>query len=538
MFIDKIIMRQKGASKRQIMRTEEKTNVKNRIGWLVMVVALCAFQIYWIITVFSKLNDYSSYIETGTRIVAFIVVLCIFSEKRNAAIKMPWIIFILILPVAGLVMYALAGRINVTKKMRVRYEKIDQKLRPMLMQDAAVADRLREENRGMANFAHYIRHYGHFPVYDNTDVTFYNNTTDALEAQKEALRQAKHYIFMEYYAIEDDVAFHEVLDILTQKAKEGVEVRLFYDDIGSVQFINRDFIKRMEARGIACRDFNPVVPFLNVFMNNRDHRKFTVIDGRVAFTGGYNLANEYFNLTHPFGHWKDTGVRLIGTAARSFTIMFFEMWNAVKDTDLSTDTDYAKYLPGFAYQSKEAGYVQPYADSPLDDERVGENVYMNLIKNAKDYFYISTPYLIITDELAREFRQAAKRGVDVRIITPGVPDKKVVYQMTRSYYSELVRGGVRIYEYTPGFIHAKQCVSDDHVATVGTINLDYRSLYLHFECGTLIMGKDMSAVHAIKDDFDALFPICKEVTDRYRDEHISLLRQLWQAVLRLIAPLV
>jgi cardiolipin synthase len=287
----------------------------------------------------------------------------------------------------------------------------------------------------------------------------------------------------------------------------------------------------MKAEGIQCRVFNPIVPLLNIFMNNRDHRKITVIDGKVGFTGGYNLANEYFNITHPYGQWKDTGIKLTGDAVNSLTCMFLEMWNVFPDTD----KNFENYFPQVTFHSKEQGYVAPYGDCPLDGEPVGENVYMNIIKNAKNYVYFTTPYLIISDEMQRELSQAAKRGVDVRIITPGIPDKKVVYQVTRSYYAGLVKNGVRIYEYTPGFIHAKQCVCDDEVATVGTINLDYRSLYFHFENGTFLY--QCSAVGHIKKDFDDLFPVCCEVTEKYKTGRFSILK-MWQCILRLFAPLL
>ena len=256
-------------------------------------------------------------------------------------------------------------------------------------------------------------------------------------------------------------------------------------------------------------------------MNNRDHRKITVVDGKVGFTGGYNLADEYFNLTSPYGHWKDTGVRLEGDAVKNLTVLFLEMWNSVKVTDM----DFARYLPDPGYTAKGRGFVQPYGDNPLDGEPVGENVYMNVIKNAKDYVYFTTPYLIVSDELGRELRLAAKRGVDVRLITPGIPDKKAVFQVTRSYYAGLVRDGVRIYEYTPGFIHAKQCVCDGETAVVGTINLDYRSLYLHFENGVFLY--DCEAIKDIKADFDGLFPICQEVTEEYRSGRSAVLR-IWR----------
>jgi cardiolipin synthase len=277
--------------------------------------------------------------------------------------------------------------------------------------------------------------------------------------------------------------------------------------------------------------FNPIVPALNIFMNNRDHRKITVIDGEIGFTGGYNLADEYFNITHPYGHWKDSGIKLTGDAVNSLTCMFLEMWNVIDNTD----KDYGSYLPKYDFKASDKGYVAPYADCPLDGEAVGENVYMNIVKNAKRYVYFTTPYLIITDEMQRELSQAAKRGVDVRIITPGIPDKKLVYQVTRSYYAGLVKNGVRIYEYTPGFIHAKQCICDDEVATVGTINLDFRSLYFHFENGTYLYK--CSAIGDIKKDFDDTFPICTEVTDKYKNGRSAVLR-IWQCILRLFAPLL
>ena len=287
----------------------------------------------------------------------------------------------------------------------------------------------------------------------------------------------------------------------------------------------------MKAHGIDCRIFNPVMPVLNIFMNNRDHRKITVIDGRVGFTGGYNLANEYFNITHPYGVWKDSGVRLEGEAVRSLTLIFMEMWNAIRDTD----TEYEKYLPDGVFEAKGGGYVQPYADSPLDRERVGENVYMNIIKGATEYVYFITPYLIISDEMKRELGLAAKRGIDVRIVTPGIPDKKLVYRLTRSYYAGLIRDGVRIYEYTPGFCHAKQCICDGKIATVGTINLDYRSLYFHFENGVYLY--DVPAIKDIREDFEEVFAVSTEVGNNYHTAR-SPLKRLGQYFLRLFAPLL
>mgnify|MGYP004465533551 FL=1 len=513
------------------MRTEAKAAVKNSIGRLMFAALGFVIQVVWIIMLCLKLNDYSAAISLGSSVLALCVAFYIYGKDMNAGFKLPWIIAILAFPVLGLCLYFLFGRPGATKHMRQHFEKIDADLEGTLVQDENVLKNLEATDFAVANQARYLWKCAGYPAWQNTDVEFHKTAEEGLEAQKRELRKAKKFIFMEYHAIEESSAFLELKEILVQKAKEGVEVRVFYDDVGSFVFINKDFIKRMEAVGIQCRVFNPMHPFLNIFMNNRDHRKITVIDGKVGFTGGYNLAEEYFNRTHPYGYWKDTGIMLTGDAVRNLTVMFLEMWNAVRKTDM----DYDKYLPKVEYTAKEQGFVQPYADSPLDHETTGENVYMNLIKNAKHEIFFTTPYLIITDEMSRELRMAARRGVDVRIVTPGIPDKKMVYQMTRSYYSELARNGVRIYEYTPGFIHAKQCVCDGELATVGTINMDYRSLYLHFENGVLMYHYD--AVAEIRKDFEDIFAASTEVTEKYNGRK-SVPARMGRGVLRLFSPLV
>ena len=513
------------------MRTEAKAAVKNSIGRLMFAALGFVIQVIWIIMLCLKLNDYSAAISLGSSVLALCVAFYIYGKDMNAGFKLPWIIAILAFPVLGLCLYFLFGRPGATKHMRQHFEKIDADLEGTLVQDENVLKNLEATDFAVANQARYLWKCAGYPAWQNTDVEFHKTAEEGLEAQKRELRKAKKFIFMEYHAIEESSAFLELKEILVQKAKEGVEVRVFYDDVGSFVFINKDFIKRMEAVGIQCRVFNPMHPFLNIFMNNRDHRKITVIDGKVGFTGGYNLAEEYFNRTHPYGYWKDTGIMLTGDAVRNLTVMFLEMWNAVRKTDM----DYDKYLPKVEYTAKEQGFVQPYADSPLDHETTGENVYMNLIKNAKHEIFFTTPYLIITDEMSRELRMAARRGVDVRIVTPGIPDKKMVYQMTRSYYSELARNGVRIYEYTPGFIHAKQCVCDGESATVGTINMDYRSLYLHFENGVLMYHYD--AVAEIRKDFEDIFAASTEVTEKYNGRK-SVPARMGRGVLRLFSPLV
>lgn len=513
------------------MRTESKTAVKNSIGRMIFVVLSVFLQIGWLFVLAQWLDDYSDVISVLASVAALLLVCIIYSKNINSAMKTPWIIVILLFPIMGICLYFLVGHSNVTRGMRKRFEKIDATLIERLVQDKNVLNNLEDTDISIANQMKYIVNYGKYPVYQNTNVEFYDDALKGIEAQKDELKKAKRFIFMEYHAIEDAESFDSIKKILAEKVKQGVEVRIFYDDIGSIGFINHDFIKRMELLGIKCRVFNPLSPFLNIFMNNRDHRKITVIDGKVGFTGGYNLANEYFNITHPYGHWKDTGIKMTGDAVKSLTVMFLEMWNAIKETDESYDS----FFSDVEYQAEQCGYIQPYADSPLDSERVGESVYMNIIKNAKRYVYFMTPYLIISDEMSRELELASKRGIDVRIITPGIPDKKLIFEVTRSYYARLAKAGVRIYEYTPGFCHAKQCVCDDEIATVGTINLDYRSLYLHFENGVLLY--DCPAVEDVKKDFDNTFSECNEVTEKYRSGRSAVLR-FGQCALRLISPLL
>ena len=338
---------------------------------------------------------------------------------------------------------------------------------------------------------------------------------------------------MDYHAIEDAYAWGRIEKVLTERAKNGVEVRVFYDDMGSIGFVNKSFIEKLRALGIRCRVFNPFAPAVNMFLNNRDHRKITVIDGKVGFTGGYNLADEYFGYTHPYGEWKDTGIKVEGEAVASMTVSFLEMWNSAKEKHHDTDEQSREYLK--SEKVKAEGFVQPYADIPIDGENVGENVYISMINKAEKYCWFITPYLIITDEMKHALCLAAKRGVDVRIITPGIPDKKIVYSVTRSFYSELVPSGVRIFEWTPGFSHAKMCVVDDEMATCGTINLDYRSLYHHFENGCF-MAEDQ-AVLDIRNDLIRTMNESREVTEEYMDRS-KRVKRLGQLIMRLFAGLL
>ena len=513
------------------MRSEEKS-MKNSVGRMIFVGLAVLSQVAWLMVLALRLNEYSVYISLGTSILTLIIVLRLYNTRIPMGFKLLWIMAILAFPVLGLLLYIMVGRSDITKGMRLRLEKIDAGLEHWLSQDKEVLEALKDEDISVANQMNYVSQYAKFPVYQNTDVKFYKDASEGFEEQLRELDKAEKFIFMEYHAIEDAISFGRMKQILAKKAGQGVDVRVLYDDVGSIGFIDSRFVKRMEALGIKCRVFNPLIPVVNIFMNNRDHRKITVIDGKVGFTGGYNLADKYFNLEHPYGHWKDTGIKLTGEAVRSLTCMFLEMWSAMSTKPLE---DTAAFFPEVTYEAKESCYIQPYGDSPLDGELVGENVYMNVVKMAKKYVYFTTPYLIISDEMERELTMAVKRGVDVRIITPGIPDKKAVFEVTRSNYEDLVKAGVRIYEYTPGFIHAKECICDDELAVTGTINLDYRSLYLHFENGVLMYN--CQAVRDMKADFEETMAVSKEVTEDYQKKQ-PLSMRMKRGMLRVFAPLL
>ena len=510
------------------MKGKKKT--ENGILRLAFVAVALIIQIVWILLRVRLLNEYSDRIAAITALMTIIVVLKLNSKHTNSAMKMPWVMLIMALPVMGLCMYLLfelLGDPGVGKRLRVvrnhlhqkNGERVEETLGELSLQDPAAASQFR-----------YLWKAANYPVYTNTKVSYYPEAKDAFQAMKAELEQAQQFIFMEYFIVEDGESFRELEEILIRKAREGVEVRLLYDDFGSIAKIGRKFAKDLQKKGIHCQPFNPASPFLNLFMNHRDHRKITVIDGKVGFTGGYNLSDEYFDLVRPYGKWKDTGVRLEGEAVRSLTAIFLELWYV--QTKIKEPAD--RYLD-VSHSVPAAGFVQPFADNPLESERVAENVYGNLINRANHSLYLITPYLIITDELVHDLGLAAKRGVDVRIITPGIPDKKTVYAVTRSYYAGLARQGVRIFEYTPGFCHAKQCICDGELACIGTSNLDYRSLYHHFENNVLLYG--CQAVEKIAEDFADLFPQCREVTESYASGRGGMLRA-WQYILRLFAPLM
>ena len=525
----------KRRAKKEARRRVEKRGAKSSSVLRMIIVGLVVlFQLAIIIVLTIFLSGLFTILYTAARIASIFVVLALFGRVWNQAFKLPWIMFILVSPLVGLLIYIMLGRRGTTgRKVKAKYAKIRAKIVPNYCNHDLMVSEYKPVDPELYHQLYYLNKTGGYPAYHNTDVTYYAEGKDGLAAQIEELKKAEKFILFEYHAIQNAEAFEPIKEVLFQKVKEGVEVRVFYDDMGSIGFLNHKFKKEMEKHGVKCRVFNPLTPLMVFFMNNRDHRKITVIDGKVGFTGGYNMADEYFDITHPYGEWKDTGIRLEGEAVNSLSLIFLENWNGIKDTD--SEQDIKNFLYDYSsYKAKEPkGIILPYADGPIDQEPLAETAYMNMIRDSKHYVCITTPYLLLTDEMTRELVDASKRGVDVRIVIPGIPDKKMVYKMSRSYIMSLAKGGVKVYEYKPGFVHSKMCLVDDHMAIVGTINFDYRSLYHHFENACLFSGYE--CLKQMKADFDQMFKKSRYVSARHAEKkHLTF----FETILRLIAPLM
>lgn len=504
----------------------------NRIFYVVFAMAV---QLGWLLTIFLRLAGYSRYMSIALDAISILVVLVIVNRKINPSYKLAWTMLILCLPVFGLVLYLVFGRSRIAAYMQERFNDMLAKSSNLLQTDPDLHEQLRMEDASACNQSDYIYRNSGYPAHGNTTAEYFQVGDDMFPVLVKELEQAQHYIFIEYFIIHDGVMWRTILDILEKKVKEGLDVRLIYDDMGCLTTLPHKYYETMRAKGIKCQVFNPFRPILNIIQNNRDHRKFCIIDGYVGFTGGVNLADEYINQKERFGHWKDTAVMLKGEAVWNMTAMFLHMWNVV--TNNRQDSSLEEYLPHVWHPEafEGDGFIQPFCDSPLDNETVGENVYLNIINRARDYVYICTPYLVIDNEMMTALCLAAKSGVDVRLMTPGIPDKKLVFLLTQSYYEQLLEAGVKIYEYQPGFLHAKSFVCDDEIGVVGTINLDYRSLYLHFEDGVWIYRNKV--IGDIKKDFTDTLDYCNPVTLEFcRGRNIAV--RAMQSILRLFAPML
>ena len=499
---------------------------------LVVVGLAILLQALWWALFVGRLTQYSVFINALFRFVSIGILLYLIRKDENSAYKIAWMILIMGIPLFGGILYVMIGNKKPGKRLAVKMAAVKAEMKDSMAQNQWILKEIQAQDPTAAGNIRYIGEFGPYPVWKNTEVAYYPLGEQMFSAMLEDLKKAEHYIFLEYFIIQEGLMWDWILEILEQKVKEGVDVRLIYDDVGCVSLLPFHYAGMMEEKGIKCLAFNRFIPVVSLVMNNRDHRKIMVIDGHTAYNGGINLADEYINKKLRFGHWKDTGVRIHGDAVFNFTLMFLEVWNAFKVPDL----DYSIFRPRRWHEEpfEGDGYVAPYADTPLDNEALGENVYINILNQAKDYVYIATPYLLISDEMENALCLAAKRGVDVRILMPGIPDKPTVFFMAKSYYPPLLKAGVQIYEYTPGFVHAKSYVCDDRIATVGTINMDFRSLYLHFECGTFLYG--CKAVLDVKKDMEECFPQCHQVS--LGDCRQGLIGNLLTSVLRVLAPLM
>ncbi len=496
-----------------------------------LILLLLIIQVFILFGIFQWFEGFLPHIFGGTVLITFVMVVYLLNSTMDPTAKITWLIAIMLLPVFGVLLYVYTQSDIGHRALKKRVSEIISNTKERIPQEEEVMKRLSEENKGVAMLAHYMQRSGAHPVYDKTSVTFFPLGENKFEEMLIQLEAAKHFIFMEYFIVDEGLMWGRILEILARKAAQGVEVRFMYDGACEFALLPHDYPKRLEALGIKCKVFAPVSPFVSTHYNYRDHRKIMVIDGRIAFTGGVNLADEYINQTVKFGHWKDTAVMLKGEAARSFTLMFLQMWQINERED-----DSAHFLSYPAFPVKEAkGFVIPYGDCPLDNDKLGEKVYMDILNRSLEYVHIMTPYLILDGEMETALKFAAERGVEVILILPGIPDKAIPYALAKTHYASLLESGVKIYEYTPGFVHAKVFVSDTREAVVGTINLDYRSLYHHFECASYLYGTD--CIPEIEADFQATLAKCRQVSiETVRKE--KWLVRLTGRLMKAIAPLM
>lgn len=479
-----------------------------------------------------RFSEYFIYLYFICVAISVLEVLFIINKWDDPGYKIAWVSVILLAPLFGGLFYFLCGGNGINRKTREKLEIMDRRMEEALGQDRK-AGALESYGKDAVNQSRYLEENARCPLYNRTYTHYYTLGDSVFKPLLEELRKAERYIFLEYFIITPGKFWDAVLEVLREKVAQGVEVRVIYDDVGSLYTLPAHYDRALESYGIQCQVFNRFRPVLSLRLNNRDHRKICVIDGHTAFTGGFNLADEYINAKVRYGHWKDCGILLKGEGAWSMAVLFLAMWEYIS----GSRPNFAKYRPISlpAEAGLGTGWVQPYADSPLDTEPVGETVYLNLISKARDYVYIMTPYLIISDSINTALQAAAKSGLDVRIMVPHVPDKKTVFEVTRAHYVPLLEAGVKIYEYLPGFLHSKCFAVDDRYATVGSVNLDYRSMFLQFECGVWLCGDPI--VGDVKEDFLATQDQCEEITLEKARKH-SFARMLLRAVLRVFAPLM
>ena len=511
---------------------EDRVNIKTVIYGRTAIILVCFLaQLALLMVGYVLLRNYSFWFYGIFLVISAVSVVYIYNTASNPDMKLSWMFLIAIFPVFGSIFYVTILSRPGSKVMYRKLCNLAQYTRKYITLDRGVWEELRVESPHIGQLSHYLWNCDNSPVYKNTQVKYYMLGDEQFPDMIEELEKAKEFIFMEFFIVSEGRLWDSVLEILREKAKQGVEVRFMYDGTCALWYLSNDYPRQMEEDGIKCKMFSPVKPIFSPHFNNRDHRKIVVIDGKVAFTGGINLADEYINEKVRFGHWKDAGIRLKGDAVELFTYMFLEMWNVSE----KAEENYELYKKPLDARQNSDGYVLPYSVSPLGPERVGERVYLDIINTAHTYVHIMTPYLVLDYQMIMALTYAAKRGVEVIIVMPHIPDKKYVFVLARTYYNRLLEAGVRICEYEPGFVHAKVFVSDDTKAVVGTVNLDYRSLYHHFECGVLLYGN--SQIARIKQDVSQTLEKCLEMTaNDYK--RMKLSDRLLARIMRIVAPMM
>ncbi len=489
---------------------------------LALFIQLALFATAVVFLSFASIAVYISF-----SVVSVVVCFFIVSKDDNPAYKLAWVVPILVLPFFGGMMYIALGRRNMRPKRKKRIRSLTKQGREKLKELSASVRPTHERNAKLANF---VEKSSDFPVFENSRVVYYEIGEKYAAALVEELRKAEKFIFLEYFIIDTGKFWDSVLEVLKEKAASGVDVRIIYDDVGCLFKLPSNYDKKLKAAGIKTSVFNRLVPSLDIRMNNRSHRKIAVVDGKVAFTGGINIADEYINEISRFGHWKDTGICVYGAAVNSFTVMFLTFWAASEN---KSDIDFEPYLVR-DFPVLNCGKIQPLSGEPNSGQLL-ENSFIQIINNASRYVYINTPYLIPDNETYTALCLAAKSGVDVRITMPHIPDKKTVFMMSRSFYPGLLKAGVKIYEYVPGFMHAKSFVCDDDVAYVGSCNMDYRSFYLHYECGALLYESECIA--DIKRDYLTTLKECKPISYETATD-VTMFTKIARSILRVFAPLL
>jgi len=510
-----------------------------------LIMVLIVLQFAYIIARMYAYAEHIPILLGGEFLIVAVMMAIILNSKENPSVKLSWCFLVGIFPIFGSIVYLVVKYdlgYRVTQK-RISITETDS--RKYLPEQNEVLDELKEKDVQTYRMAQYLRKTSGSLVSQNSSVRYFSIGEEMFEEMVKQLESATEYIYLEYFMIAHGQMWDTILKILEKKAKDGVDVRLLYDGSCSVYLLPYKYPEKIEKIGIKCHMFAPPIPFVSTHYNNRDHRKIMVIDGRVAFTGGVNLCDEYINVDSPFGHWKDVGIMLEGDAVYDFTLMFMKMWSA---TDAKTIADIRfpnmqKYLAKTSYYPKNLalsedeneGYVIPFADNPVDEENVGENVYIDILNQAKEYVYIMTPYLILDGEMLHAITFAAKRGVDVRIILPHIPDKWYAFVLAQENYKTLLAAGVKVYEYTPGFVHAKVFVSDNERAVVGSMNLDYRSLYWHYECSAYLY--QVPAIKDIYNDFMNTQAACEQVSQE-TIKKIGISSKIAAYILKIVAPLM